>query len=69
MVSWSVPPKVRDLLRELERAGFVNRGGKGSHRNYRHPQGVNITLSGSTGDDAKSYQVKAVRQALDEVKK
>lgn len=32
-----MPPKVRDLLAELERAGFINRGGKGSHRNYVHP--------------------------------
>lgn len=27
-----MPPKVRELIAELERAGFVNRGGKGSHR-------------------------------------
>jgi predicted RNA binding protein YcfA (HicA-like mRNA interferase family) len=32
-----MPPKVRELIAELEAAGFVNDGGKGSHRNYRHP--------------------------------
>lgn len=69
MILSTMPPKVRDLLRELESSGFVNRGGKGSHRNYRHPRGVNITISGSLGEDAKPYQVKAVRQALGEVKK
>jgi predicted RNA binding protein YcfA (HicA-like mRNA interferase family) len=32
-----VPPKVRDLVAELEKAGFVTRGGKGSHCIYVHP--------------------------------
>lgn len=33
----SCPRKIRELIRDLEKAGFVNRGGKGSHRNYEHP--------------------------------
>ncbi|MGQ0752656.1 MAG: type II toxin-antitoxin system HicA family toxin [Betaproteobacteria bacterium] len=33
-----MPPKVRELISELERAGFTNRGGKGSHRNFVHPK-------------------------------
>jgi predicted RNA binding protein YcfA (HicA-like mRNA interferase family) len=32
-----VPRKVRDLIRNLKKAGFVDRGGKGSHRNFVHP--------------------------------
>ena len=32
-----MPPKVKQLISELERSGFVNRGGKGSHRNFVHP--------------------------------
>jgi len=28
-----MPPKIRELIAELERNGFTNRGGKGSHRN------------------------------------
>jgi predicted RNA binding protein YcfA (HicA-like mRNA interferase family) len=55
-----VPRKVRDLVRELIRAGFVDRGGKGSHRNFLHPLGVRITLSGRPGDDAKRYQEQEV---------
>jgi hypothetical protein len=31
-----MPPKLRELIAELERAGFVNRGGKGSHRSFVH---------------------------------
>ena len=65
-----MPPKVRELIAELERAGFVNRGGKGSHRNFAHPKARKpITISGKLGDDAKQYQVRAVRLALEELKK
>ena len=65
-----MPPKIRELIAELERAGFVDRGGKGSHRNYVHP-GLSkpITISGKLGDDAKQYQIRAVRSAIAEVEK
>jgi predicted RNA binding protein YcfA (HicA-like mRNA interferase family) len=64
-----MPPKVRDLVRQLELAGFRDRGGKGSHRNYVHPRvSQPLTISGKLGDDAKPYQIKAVRQALGELK-
>ena len=39
-----MPPKVRDLITELERAGFVNRAGKGSHRNFVHPKAQKLTI-------------------------
>ena len=58
--------KVRELMSDLERAGFVNRGGKGNHRNYQHPNGGRVTLSGKLGDDAKPYQEKEVRRAIEE---
>lgn len=65
-----MPPKVRDLIAELERMGFVNRGGKGSHRNYIHPNVAKpVTISGNLGDDAKRYQIRAVWQALQEVQR
>ena len=51
-----------------ERAGFVNRGGKGSHRNFTHPKPLRVTVSGHPGDDAKHYQERDVRRALDAVK-
>ncbi len=64
-----MPQKVRDLVAELERAGFSNRGGKGSHRNFIHPKvSKPITISGALGDDAKHYQVRAVRLAIEESK-
>lgn len=59
-----MPRKVRELIADLEAAGFTNRGGKGSHRNLAHPKGVRVTLCGSPGDDAKHYQERDVRRAL-----
>ncbi|MEE9405369.1 MAG: type II toxin-antitoxin system HicA family toxin [Algisphaera sp.] len=65
-----MPKKIRELISELEKAGFTDRGGKGSHRNFTHPKvGKPITLSGKPSDDAKRYQEKAVRLALKEIKR
>jgi len=62
-----MPPKIRELISQLQSAGFENRGGKGSHRNFTHVKGTKITISGKSGADAKPYQVKAVKKAIGEV--
>jgi predicted RNA binding protein YcfA (HicA-like mRNA interferase family) len=64
-----MPRKVRQLMADLEKAGFVNRGGKGSHRNYIHSTGARVTLSGGAGDDARHYQERQVRQQIEESQK
>jgi predicted RNA binding protein YcfA (HicA-like mRNA interferase family) len=61
-----MPKKIRELMKELTMTGFVDRGGKGSHRNFMHPSGVILTLSGHPGDDAKPYQVKLVKAKIRE---
>lgn len=62
-----MPRKIRELIAELKKAGFVDRGGKGSHRNFSHPLcTMPITISGKPGDDAKPYQERAVREAIEE---
>jgi len=64
-----MPRKIRQLIADLERAGFINRGGKGNHRNYLHPKGIAVTVSGNPGDDAKKYQEKEVERKIQRVKK
>jgi predicted RNA binding protein YcfA (HicA-like mRNA interferase family) len=65
-----MPPKIRELVADLERAGFVDRGGKGSHRNFVHPRVAKpVTISGKAGEDAKAYQVRAVVRAIQDSKK
>lgn len=61
-----MPKKIRELIALLTKAGFGNRGGKGSHRNFLHPKGIRITLSGNPGDDARRYQEKEVEQKIKE---
>jgi predicted RNA binding protein YcfA (HicA-like mRNA interferase family) len=64
-----MPRKIRQLIADLTRAGFVNRGGKGSHRNFVHPKPVRVTLCGKEGEDAKRYQERDVERAIEESKK
>ncbi len=62
--------KVRELIAQLEKVGFVNKGGKGSHRKFVHPNvTLPIVISGKPGSDARKYQEKSVDLALNEAKK
>ena len=65
-----IPTKIRELISRLQSNGFTNRGGKGSHRNFTHPNVARpVTISGKPGDDAKLYQEKAVKRAIEESQK
>lgn len=65
-----MPRKIRELVADLEAAGFENRGGKGSHRNFSHPKVADVvTISGKLGDDAKNYQERIVKYAIEESRK
>ncbi len=61
-----MPRKVRQLIADLKKAGFVDRGGKGSHRNFEHPKGMRATVSGNPGYDAHHYQEREVRRRIEE---
>jgi predicted RNA binding protein YcfA (HicA-like mRNA interferase family) len=63
-----MPREIRELIAKLQRIGFENQGGKGSHRNFQHLNGYRVTILGKIGDDAKKYQEKLVNDALREVK-
>jgi predicted RNA binding protein YcfA (HicA-like mRNA interferase family) len=61
---------IRQLISDLQKAGSVNRGGKGSHRNFEHvASGSNVTLSGQLGADARIYQERDVKEAIEKVKR
>jgi predicted RNA binding protein YcfA (HicA-like mRNA interferase family) len=63
-----MPKKIRELIQDLGKAGFMDRGGKGSHRNFKHPCGVKITISGNSDADAKRYQERDVDRAIREAR-
>ena len=64
-----MPTKIKELIKQLEKAGFQNRGEKGSHRNFIHPKGLAITISGKVGSDAKRYQEAEVKRKISESKR
>jgi len=66
-----MPRKIRGLIQDLKQAGFgeIPGGGKGSHRKFTHVKYAGaVTLSGKSGDDAKPYQERQVKQAIEKVK-
>lgn len=64
-----MPKKIRELMSDLQRSGFILDRQKGSHRQFKHPRlpGL-ITLSGTEGDDAKIYQERQVAKAIADAK-
>jgi predicted RNA binding protein YcfA (HicA-like mRNA interferase family) len=65
-----VPRKIRQLIKDLEKAGFEFEPGKGSHRKFRHPLTAEVVvISGQLGDDCRPYQEKDVRHALANIAK
>jgi len=65
-----MPPKIRQLKAQLQKAGFSSRPGKGSHTVWEHPilPRIRVTIAGKDGDDAKRYLVEEVQSALDQLK-
>jgi len=66
-----VPRKLRELRAELRRAGFGIHRQKGSHQTWRHPQlsELRVILSGADGDDARQYQERQIREALNHLQR
>ena len=63
-----MPKKIRELKKMLQKAGFQQAPGKGSHTNWIHPlYSGKVTISGKDGSDAKPYQEKETKQAIQEV--
>ena len=72
-VAWlssCVTRKVRELIKELQAAGFKQIPGaaKGSHRKFVHERYFGgVTVSGAEGVDAKFYQEKQIKKAIEKV--
>jgi predicted RNA binding protein YcfA (HicA-like mRNA interferase family) len=66
-----MPRKIRQLVADLQAAGFIPvSGGKGSHRKFRHSRVPgSVILSGKDNDDAHHYQEKQVHNAIREARR
>jgi predicted RNA binding protein YcfA (HicA-like mRNA interferase family) len=62
--------EIRDLLKDLRKAGFaVVPGGKGSHRKFSHPAvKIPAIIPGRDGDDAKPYLERHITEKIEESK-
>ena len=61
----TMPKKIRELKRMLQKAGFAWRPGKGSHTVWSHPLVPKpVVLSGKDGRDARRYQEERVEEAI-----
>jgi predicted RNA binding protein YcfA (HicA-like mRNA interferase family) len=66
-----MPRKIRELIQDLKDAGFyeIVGAGKGSHWKFTHAKYYGaLTLSGKSGEDAKHYQERQVKKAIESVK-
>ena len=55
-----VPLKVREVIKELERAGWVHIRAKGDHRVFRYSDGRITVVSGRLGDDVRPGTYRAI---------
>lgn len=64
-----MPRKIRQLKADLRKAGAVQVAQAGSHAKWRHPlvPGTLIELAGQDGDDAKPYQERDLRNAIQRI--
>lgn len=61
-----MPRKIRQLKRDLRRAGAYLEREKGDHEKWKHPliSDYFVELSGGDGDDALRYQEQQVQELL-----
>jgi predicted RNA binding protein YcfA (HicA-like mRNA interferase family) len=55
-----VPLKVREVIRELENAGWRHVRTKGDHRVFKHRDGRITVVSGRLGDDVRPGTYQAI---------
>jgi len=61
----AMPRKIRQLIKDLKKAGWEIDHISGSHRIFKHQKvGGHVSLAGKDGDDARPYEEKNVREAI-----
>ncbi|MFM2123570.1 MAG: hypothetical protein RL328_21 [Acidobacteriota bacterium] len=56
-----MPLKVREVIRMLERAGWIEMRTKGSHRHFRHPERPElVTVPGNEGKELAPGTLNAI---------
>ena len=62
-VGWGVAPKVREVMRRLEREGWYLFKQKGSHRQFKHPARVGkVTVPGAPNDELQEGTWQSIQK-------
>ena len=61
--------KIRHLIKALNDNGFLQVRQNGSHRVFKHSNGRSVVLARKGGEDALEYQIKAVTEAVKELRR
>jgi predicted RNA binding protein YcfA (HicA-like mRNA interferase family) len=62
--------KIRQLIKDLKAGGRYLDHVTGSHRIFKHPKiGRHVAIAGKDNEDARHYNEKDVREALNESKR
>jgi predicted RNA binding protein YcfA (HicA-like mRNA interferase family) len=58
-----MPPTVREVIAELETAGWRQISQRGSHRQFEHPsRPAKVTVAGRLGDELKRGTLASIRR-------
>lgn len=58
-----MPPKLRDVIAELEADGWRQTSQRGSHRQFEHPtKPGKVTVAGRLGDEPKKGTLASIRR-------
>ena len=64
-----MPRKLRELIKDLEKAGWLLDHFTGRHRVFKHPNvSRHVSLAGKKGDDAHRYQETLVKEAVEDAR-
>ena len=56
-----MPPKIRDILDQLRRDGWLEVATRGSHRQFKHPvKPGRVTVAGKPGDDVPTGTLNSI---------
>lgn len=56
-----MPPKIRDILEQFQRDGWVQVATRGSHRQFKHPvKPGRVTVAGKPGDDVAAGTLNSI---------
>jgi predicted RNA binding protein YcfA (HicA-like mRNA interferase family) len=62
-----MPPKIRDVIARVEKAGWVLVRQVGSHRQFKHPtRAGTITIAGHPGEHLHPKTLKQVLRVIEE---